>query len=291
MAQPDELLEPDNVDAQLRDLFNEAEQAERMGKTTASAEERQAKGTAAAAKGGIPGSMGAEGTSKGQPFSQSQFLAPVVRWMEALDKKAGESINVLKKLEADAAIATQAHKTLPHLVGDLRSIVEAKTGVSQSMFAALHEELKSYKDGFLLDSVHRPIIRDLIALYDDTVEIQRQIGMVIDTLAETSLNQPPHPASNPLDTLAVNIEHHIEFLAEVLNRLEVTRVDVSCGKLDKNMQRAVAVEHTEDPEADSTIVRTVKRGFLWKNRVFRPEEVVIRRWKEGYLAALKPEQT
>jgi len=66
MAQPDELLEPDNVDAQLRDLFNEAEQAERMGKNTASAEERQAKG--GGAKSGVMAPAGSEGACASDPL-------------------------------------------------------------------------------------------------------------------------------------------------------------------------------------------------------------------------------
>jgi molecular chaperone GrpE (heat shock protein) len=279
MAQPDELIEPDNLDAQLQGLYIEA------ARDTA-ADDRPGKGAPSK-----PETTGASDTTKGAALSQSQVLTPVLKWLETLSKTAHESNNVLKKLEGDAAIAAQAHKTLPHLVADLRSILEVKTGVSQSMFAALHEELKSYKDGFLLDSVHKPIIRDLIALYDDTVEIQRQICAVVKTAAQPDGTQTQHAVSKPLETLVVNIEHHIEFLAEVLNRLEVTRVDVGLGKLDKEKQRAVATEDTEDPDADWSIVRTVKRGFQWKGRIFRPEEVVIRRWKEGYFAALKPEQT
>ena len=53
------------------------------------------------------------------------------------------------------------------LVPELRGMVDSKNGLNQSMFSALHQELKGYKDGFLLESVHRPIIRDLISLYDD----------------------------------------------------------------------------------------------------------------------------
>ena len=44
----------------------------------------------------------------------------------------------------------------------------------------------------------------------------------------------------------------------------------------------MAVEIAEDPDDDGDIVRTVKRGFLWKGRVFRAEEVVIKKWKEGF---------
>ena len=58
------------------------------------------------------------------------------------------------------------------------------------------------------------------------------------------------------------------------------------GKLDMVTQRALAVELADDPEEDGNIVRTLKRGFMWKGRVFRPEEVVMKKWKEGFLVAL-----
>jgi molecular chaperone GrpE (heat shock protein) len=32
-----------------------------------------------------------------------------------------------------------------------------------------------------------------------------------------------------------------------------------------------------------TVVRTLKRGFVWKERVLRAEEVLVRKWKEGLL--------
>jgi molecular chaperone GrpE (heat shock protein) len=66
----------------------------------------------------------------------------------------------------------------------------------------------------------------------------------------------------------------------------VTPLPLGTGKLDKHAQRAVALEIAEDPDADSDIVRSVKRGFAWKGRVVRPEEVVIKKWKEGFLVAL-----
>ena len=52
------------------------------------------------------------------------------------------------------------------------------------------------------------------------------------------------------------------------------------GKLDKRSQKAVAVELTENPDEDQDIVKSNKRGFQWRERIIRPEEVVIRKWKE-----------
>jgi molecular chaperone GrpE (heat shock protein) len=81
----------------------------------------------------------------------------------------------------------------------------------------------------------------------------------------------------------------MEFIREVLNRLEVAIMPPHTGKLDKHSQRAVVVEMAEDQEQDGTVVRALKPGFMWKDRIFRPEEVVIRKWKEGFLVALKAE--
>ena len=52
-------------------------------------------------------------------------------------------------------------------------------------------------------------------------------------------------------------------------------------KLDKLTQKAVNVEPAATPEEDGTVVRAAKRGFLWKDAVLRPEEVVIKRWKQS----------
>jgi hypothetical protein len=223
-------------------------------------------------------------------LSLPQMLKPVVLGLEAVSKATTENTVVLKRLDTVAAGNAEAGKQLPGIVSDLRAIVESKNGLSQSMFAALHEELKGYKDGFLLDSVHRPIIRDLISLYDDTAEIHRQVTVAIaDTSAAETVGEAGMALLERIRTIEMNLEHHMEFIAEVLNRLEVTMVAPHMGKLDKQTQRAVAVEMAEDPDEDGTVVRIAKRGFLWKDRIFRAEEVVIRKWKEGFLVALTPE--
>jgi molecular chaperone GrpE (heat shock protein) len=63
---------------------------------------------------------------------------------------------------------------------------------------------------------------------------------------------------------------------------------VGSGKLNKMTQRAVSVEMADEPEQDLDVARCVKRGFFWKERVVRAEEVVVRKWKEGLMVALPP---
>jgi molecular chaperone GrpE (heat shock protein) len=79
--------------------------------------------------------------------------------------------------------------------------------------------------------------------------------------------------------MEMNVEHNVEFILEVLARLEVVLLPQSAGKLDKCKQRAVAVEATDNPDDDTLVVRIIRNGFLWNDRVLRPEEVVIKKWK------------
>lgn len=218
--------------------------------------------------------------------SLPQMLRPIVLGLEAVTRATGENTTLLNKLDKAAEVTADAQKELPQIVSDLRSLLEQKSGVNQRMFDALHEELKGYKDGFLLESVHRPIIRDLLSLYDDLAEIHRQMEAAIAEQA-AGKNSPPALLER-LRTMEMNVEHNLEFIVEVLARLEVTPLPIGTGKLDKRTQRAVAVELAEDPDEDTMVVRSVKRGFLWKERIFRAEEVVMKKWKEGFLVALAP---
>jgi len=218
-------------------------------------------------------------------MSVPAMLRPLVLGLEAVTRAAGENTNVLQKLDKANDQSVAAHAELPGLIDGLQALVDQKNGLNQRMFDALHEELKGYKDGFLLESVHKPIIRDLISLYDDLATIHRQMQEAVADAAKL-----PSPEADRLlarfKTMDTNIEHNCEFIVEVLARLEVTMPPPGVGKLDKQAQRAVAVELAEDPDEDSNIVRVAKRGFLWKGRVLRAEEVVIKKWKEGFLVAL-----
>ncbi|MES2571139.1 MAG: hypothetical protein V4710_13915, partial [Verrucomicrobiota bacterium] len=167
---------------------------------------------------------------------------------------------------------------------EMRGALDIKGGVSQQMFDALYSELRGYKDGFLLESVHRPIIRDIISLHDELVEIHRQIGTMLGEYA----GQSGLPFYSRLQTLEINLAHNIAFLIEVLARLEVVPMPPGTGKLDKLTQRTVALELVENPEEDSMVARSVKRGFLWKDRLLRAEEVVTKKWKEGLLSGVEP---
>ena len=279
MPDHDQIQDMD-FDSQLRGLFQEAEQRieDRSLAARRSDEEKE------------HAKQGEERAPRAYA-SLPQMLRPVLLGLQATVRATGENTVLLQKigekLDKKSEAVPDAQKPLPELIESLRSLLDQKNGVNQRMFAALHEELKGYKDGFLLESVHKPIIRDLISLYDDLTAIHGQMQETVVDAAKT-----PGIAGaallERLKTMDMNIEHNCEFLIEVLARLEVTLLPVGEGKLDMVTQRALAVEIAEDPDEDGDIARTLKRGFMWKGRVIRPEEVVMKKWKDGFLVALPP---
>jgi molecular chaperone GrpE (heat shock protein) len=275
MPQQEENLDAD-FDSQLRGLFQEAEQK---------IEDREAAQRRADEEKELEITRRVEERMAKSYVSLPLMLRPLVQGLEAVTRAAGENSTVLLKLDKACDQSIAANVDLPALIDGLHDLLDQKNGLNQRMFDALHEELKGYKDGFLLESVHKPIIRDLISLYDDLAAIHRQMQ---DAVVEAA-RLPAEPALKLLEhlkTMDTNIEHNCEFIIEVLARLEVMILPVGFGKLDKHTQRAVAVEMAEDPDDEGAIVRSVKRGFSWKGRVLRAEEVIIKKWKEGFLVAL-----
>jgi molecular chaperone GrpE (heat shock protein) len=275
---PDSAEYPDSdFDTQLRGLFHEAEQNLQGRAAAAAAPEAETEKDAARKVD--------ERVLKSYQ-SLPQMLRPMVLGLEAVSRATGENSAVLQRLDKAATETSAAQNSWTALVAGLENLLEQKNSVSQRMFDALHEELKGYKDGFLLESVLKPIIRDLISLYDDLSTILGQMRESVREVAKAGSDAVVGILLQRLKTMEMNIEHHCEFVLEILARLEVRMMPVGSGRLDMLQQRAVAVEMAEDPEEDMTIVRMVKRGFIWKERVLRAEEVVIRKWKEGFLVAL-----
>lgn len=223
-----------------------------------------------------------------QALNFLQLLRPLVLGMEALTRATGENSAAIAKLQELATV----QGNLPEMLAGIQRTLDQKNVINQQLFDSLHSELKSYKDNFLLDLFHKPIVRDLVTLYDDLSEIRRQnLCFEQELRGQENLAQSSIALLNRLGILNANLDHAVAALVEVMARMEVHVLSPSQGKLDKKKHRAVAVEPTEVPADDNQIVRTVKRGFLWRDLPVRPEEVVIKKWKEGYLVALDPQNS
>lgn len=275
MPDQDQIQEID-FDSQLRGLFEEAEKQ---------IEDRHA--PASRSHGEKSRAEQAEEASLKE--SLPQMLRPILLGIQAAARAAGENNALLQKigekLELRTEVAVTPAGSLAEVTEGLRSLLEQKSGVNQKMFAALHEELKGYKDGFLLEALHKPIVRDLISLHDDFSKIHRQMEQAVSDVGEVCGGMFSEFFER-LKTLETNVAHNCGFLIEVLARLEVSMLPPGEGRLDKVTQRVLRIEDADLPEQDGEIVRSLKPGFTWKGRVFRAEEVVIRKWKESARVAV-----
>ena len=48
------------------------------------------------------------------------------------------------------------------------------------MFDAMYNEMKEYKENFLLEALHKPLIQNLIQFYDSFVALESQLDNIID---------------------------------------------------------------------------------------------------------------
>ena len=214
--------------------------------------------------------VAADSTSP-SPIPLAQMLRPLLLGIEALMKSQGTQSLTLERLEKSMG----THASIPEVLNDARQSLDQRNVISRAMFDALHAELKQYKDGFLLESLLRPVVRDIVTLYDDAREIHRQICTTIVDLKNSPMSQP---FVGFLENLSKNLEHHIHYVLEVLERMEVRVNPPLAGKLDKRNQRVVAREPAATEEEDLMIARSVRPGFSWRERLFRPEEVVVKKW-------------
>ncbi|MEY2482266.1 MAG: hypothetical protein QOK24_794 [Verrucomicrobiota bacterium] len=160
-------------------------------------------------------------------------------------------------------LAAQFEKMDEHLAA-LRNT----ESVNQRLFDSLHEELIKYRDNFLHESLQKPFIRDLVILFDDLSGLSSQLQTAVEG-NETR--------RGVLGQWRDNLENAIHSLTEILHRMEVNEIEPK-EMVDRAFHRVVSYEPADFAEDDGRIVMRVKRGFLWRDQVLRPEEVVAKRF-------------
>jgi molecular chaperone GrpE (heat shock protein) len=139
--------------------------------------------------------------------------------------------------------------------------------VNQRLFDSLHDEMIGYRDNFLHESLQKPFIRDLVILFDDLSRILSQLQSAVDGESKRG----------PLTQWRDNLENAIHSLTEILHRMEVSEIEPK-DMVDRALHKVVSFEPADFAEEDGQIVMRVKRGFLWRDQVLRPEEVVAKRF-------------
>jgi molecular chaperone GrpE (heat shock protein) len=139
--------------------------------------------------------------------------------------------------------------------------------VNQQLFDSLHAELLKYRDNFLHESLQKPFIHDLVYLFDHLNGLCEQLSAVAQEKGKRSR----------VSQWRDNLENAIHSLVEILHRFDVKEIEPR-ERVDRACHRVINYEPADFPEEDGTIVMRVKRGFVWRDKLIRPEEVIAKRF-------------
>lgn len=211
--------------------------------------------------------LSAEAVVRERPRASTTELAAMLREFDVLDARLqgmeammkGQLENIANNLVPARA---EHQKIEEHLAA-----IRTSESVNQRLFDSLHEELLKYRDNFLHESLQKPFVRDLIVLFDD-------LSMLADQLSGAAADKKRDGLARWRD----NLDNAIHALIEILHRLEVTELETK-DFVDLAVHKVVSFEPSEFAEDDGRIVMRVKRGFVWRGKVLRPEEVIAKRFQ------------
>lgn len=152
-------------------------------------------------------------------------------------------------------------------IEDQLNAIRSTESVNQRVFDSLHDELLKYRDNFLHESLQKPFIHDLVMLFDDLTSLAEQLR----TAAQEE-NERGHVAQ-----WRDNLENAVGSLLEILHRFEVKEIEPK-EHVDRALHRVVSYEPANFAEEDGCIVMRVRRGFLWRGKLIRPEEIIAKRF-------------
>jgi len=148
----------------------------------------------------------------------------------------------------------------------LAAIRDTET-VNQKLFDTMHQELISYRDNFVRNSLQRPFVRDLLVLFDDMSAMTWRFEE-----AAAEQNRPDQLQARD------NVNNMLHFLVEILHRLEVIEIE-QLAMVDFKIHRVIGYVGADSAEEDGRIVKRVKQGFMWHGQLLRPEEVIVQRFE------------
>jgi molecular chaperone GrpE (heat shock protein) len=211
--------------------------------------------SAEAAKRSSPGSAGPLDAATPQALDELRGMVERLEKLESVLTDKIDKINGVDLLGRFQKIDEQL------------AAIRSNGNMNQRVFDSLHDELIKYRDNFLHESLQKPFIHDLVHLFDDLSSLSEQLR----TASEEESGRG-HVAQ-----WRDNLENGIHSLVEILHRLEVKEIDVK-EKVDRSFHKVVSFEPADFQEDDGRIVMRLKRGFFWRGKLIRPEEVIAKRF-------------
>ena len=183
------------------------------------------------------------------------------------DPQAAESADLVGRIETlEKSLMSQFERFAGEIDKQL-ALIRNSEGVNQQLFDSLHAELLKYRDNFLHESLQKPFIHDLVYLYDHLSGLYEQLSSAAQEKGKRSR----------VSQWRDNLENAIHSLVEILHRFDVREIEPR-EHVDRAFHRVLNFEPADFPEEDGTIVMRVKRGFVWRGKLIRPEEVIAKRF-------------
>ena len=198
-------------------------------------------------------------------------LGPMLREFDAIDARLqGLEAMLQRQLEniGSNLMPARAQEAQFQKIEEHLTAIRTSESVNQRLFDSLHEELLKYRDNFLHESLHKPFVRDLILLFDDLNALAEQLRVA------AAEEKSPERLARWRD----NLDNAIHALLEVLHRLEVSEVEPK-EFVDLSLHKVVSFEPCQFAEDDGRILMRIKRGFIWRGSILRPEEVIANRFQ------------
>jgi len=198
---------------------------------------------------------------------QTESASPPKILAEQLQTLENKLLGRIEKLSADMD-ATRRAAFAQHFkkIDEQLALIRNTESVNQQLFDALHAELLKYRDNFLHESLQRPFIHDLVYLYDHLNGLCEQLSSAAQQKGKGSR----------VSQWRDNLENAIHSLVEILHRFDVKEIEPR-ERVDRACHRVISYEPADFPEEDGAIVMRVKRGFVWRGKLIRPEEVIAKR--------------
>lgn len=133
--------------------------------------------------------------------------------------------------------------------------------VKEEAFDRLYAEVEEIRQERSFQQV-RPLLMDLILLYDRI---------------ELGLQQTYGLEGNMPDVVQL-LRSFKDELLEILYRREVEMI-ITSSTFDRTLQQVIKIQPTAFADEHNQVVRVVRRGFRYRNRILRSEEVIISSYK------------
>lgn len=202
---------------------------------------------------------------KVEPTSAAAVPAAVEARIAELERNLSNKIDEVARSwgqNRDNEMSLRFHKIEEHLAA-----IRSTESLNQRLYDSLHGELLKYRDNFVHETLQKPFIHDLVLLFDDLTSLASQLGPA----------SGEHKKTVHLTQWRENLENAIHSLMETLHRFDVKEIEQR-DTVDRNLHKVVSYETADYAEDDGRIVMRVKRGFVWRDKLIRPEEVIAKRY-------------